>query len=232
VHAFTASGVFFGFLALLEVVAHRPRMALLWLALAQVVDGVDGTLARAFSVREVLPGIDGAVLDLVVDYVTYVLVPALFILTFVALPPGLGLATAFLILFTSLYCFSNVGMKSADYYFVGFPAMWNAVALYLFLLELPPVLSFAGIVVLAAATFTRWEFVHPFRVAHFRLANLAATVLWLVTSAVLVVRHPGRPAIAFAGWLLATAWFGAVSAWRTARVGPPRRQAGHARGHP
>lgn len=147
-----------------------------WLFAALVVDGVDGTLARAARVKEVTPRIDGEALDLVIDYLNYVFVPTLFMWEADLLPSPLLLAA--LILISSLYIFARRDMKTDDGYFRGFPALWNIVALYLFAGELPR--DLAGVIVLALviSTFAPIHFVHPFRVRDYGLWLPALALVW------------------------------------------------------
>lgn len=218
VHVFTASGAVLGLLALLATAAGDAKLCLAWLGVALVVDGVDGTLARRASVKQVLPGIDGSVLDLVIDYLTYVVVPAVFMHQFGLLPSGLvSIALAAWVLLTSLYCFANVQMKSGDNYFVGFPAIWNVVALYLWLLGLDPWINAAVVVGLGLLTFTTVKFLHPFRVKALMPLNIAVTTVWLLCCGALVVLSPDRPGWLFGLWLMASAYYGTVCVWRTAR---------------
>ncbi|WP_448189613.1 CDP-alcohol phosphatidyltransferase family protein [Azospirillum sp. sgz301742] len=220
VHGFTASGVVLGLGALLSAGQGEPALCFAFLGVALVVDGVDGTFARRARVREVLPGIDGAVLDLVVDYLTYVLVPAVFVIFYDLLPRGLGTPGAAWMLVTALYCFANTGMKSADHYFVGFPAIWNVVVLCLWLLGLDPWINAAVVLALGVLTFTKVTFLHPLRVRAMLPLNVLVTTAWLASAAWLVAEHPARPALPFAVWLGASAWYVAVCAWRTMRGGP------------
>lgn len=215
VHGFTASGVVLGLAALLAAGQGEPAACFAFLGLALVVDGVDGTFARRARVREVLPGIDGAVLDLVVDYLTYVLVPAVFVIFYDLLPRGLGTPGAAWMLVTSLYCFANTGMKSDDHYFVGFPAIWNVVVLCLWLLGLDPWVNAAVVLGLGVLTFTRVKFLHPLRVRALMPLNVTVAAAWLLSAGWLVAAHPVRPALPFAVWLGASACYIAVCAWRT-----------------
>lgn len=222
VHALTASGAVLGLLALLAIIQGDPRAALLWLALALAVDGLDGPIARKVGVRDVIPWVDGAALDLVVDYLTYVLVPALFLYWFELLPPGWGLAGAGFVLLSALYCFANVGMKTNDNYFVGFPALWNVVVLYLWLLQTPPLLNAAIVAVLGVLTFVPIKFVHPIRVREGRPITITATIVWTVCSLTLLALAPARPWWLTAPWLAASAWVLFVSlrrTWRGAAAG-------------
>lgn len=218
VHVFTASGAVLGLLALLEVAAGDAKACLGWLGLALIVDGVDGTLARRASVKQVLPGIDGSVLDLVIDYLTYVVVPAVFMHRFGIFPSGLiSVALAAWVLLTSLYCFANVGMKSGDNYFVGFPAIWNVVALYLWILGLSPWINAGVTVGLGLLTFSTVKFLHPFRVRALMRLNILTTGLWMASGAALVAVAPERPAVPLAIWLVTTFYYAAVCIWRTLR---------------
>lgn len=217
VHGFTALGVVLGFAALMAAAQGEAVQCFVFLGLALVVDGVDGTFARRLKVRETIPGIDGAVLDLVIDYLTYVLVPAVFIVWFDLLPRGLGMAGALWMLVTSLYCFANTGMKSADHYFVGFPAIWNVVVLYLWLLASNPAINAAVVLVLGVLTFVPVKFLHPLRVRALLPVNVLVTGAWLAAAAWLVAVHPERPVLPFAVWLAASGYYVAVCAWRTLR---------------
>ena len=153
----------------------------MWLGLALLVDGLDGTLARKYDVKVVLPHFDGSTLDLVIDYLTYVFIPAIFVYRFIPLPEYTLLLSVGIILLSSLFCFCNVNMKSKDNYFVGFPAAWNVVVVYLYLLDFEPWVTFAVIMVLAGLTLTRMKFLHPFRVKQFMPLNIAVTMVWMLS---------------------------------------------------
>jgi phosphatidylcholine synthase len=168
IHAFTASGAVLAFLAFLAVEGGQFRLALWWLAAALVVDGVDGPLARWAGVKERTPEIDGATLDLVVDYLTYVFVPAVLLYRAGLLPPDLALAGVTAILLSSLYTFARTDMKTADNFFRGFPAVWNVVVFYLFVFHPDPMVSAAVVVLFAVLTFAPIHFIHPVRVTSYR----------------------------------------------------------------
>ena len=217
VHAVTASGVILGLLALLAVLDGRPQVCLLWLGAALLVDGLDGTLARKFDVKGVLPHFDGSTLDLVIDYLTYVFIPAIFVYRFIALPEYTLLLSLGVILLSSLFCFCNLNMKSKDNYFVGFPAAWNVVIVYLYLLDFAPWLSLVTILVLAGLTLTKMKFLHPFRVKQFMPLNIGVTLLWMAACALLIVQYPLNQAWLLLVWGLATAYFVGICLWRTLR---------------
>src|SRR5215213_1678504 len=181
VHIFTASGAALAFLALQAAVEQRWSVMFAWLALALVIDGVDGALARLLQVRTTVPRWSGDILDLVVDVLTYVLVPAYAISAAGLVPASLSTLSAVLILMTSVIYFADVKMKDRENYFVGFPAVWNIVAFYLFLLRPDPWVTAGIIVTLSVLTFVPIPFVHPMRVRRAKLLN----TLLLAVSAVL-----------------------------------------------
>jgi phosphatidylcholine synthase len=178
VHMFTGSGVLLGLAALLEIERERWHWALLWLFVAVVVDGVDGTFARWARVKEKAPRIDGDALDLIVDFLTYVFVPTLFIWRAGLVPEPLAPWLAGAILFSSLYLFTRRDMKTADNYFRGFPSLWNIVAFYLFVTELGPTAGAAIVALLVLMTFAPVHFVHPFRVRDYGRWLPLLTALW------------------------------------------------------
>ncbi len=183
IHIFTAAGAALGFAALLAAVERRWTVMFWCLGAALLVDGIDGTLARKFRVADVLPRWSGDVLDLVVDFVTYVFVPAYAITASGLLPPLLAIPAGMMIVVTSALYFADRDMKTADNYFRGFPALWNAAAFYLFVLKPAPWLTATAVVVLAILTFVPFKFLHPFRVTRLRTATLVALVLWSVLGA-------------------------------------------------
>lgn len=214
-HGFTATGVVIAFLATIALFDDQAKACLLWLGLALAVDGVDGSLARKFNVQSVLPGFDGSVLDLVIDYLTYVFIPALFIYSYIELPPYTLLLSTAIILVSSLFCFCNLEMKSKDNYFQGFPAAWNVVALCLYIIQPTPWVTFLAIIGLALLTLTRMKFLHPFRVRRFMPLNIVVTTIWLVCSALLIINHPHNGPVVMGLWLTMSAYFLGICLWRT-----------------
>lgn len=180
VHVFTASGAVLGLLALDAAVRGSFAAMFGWLAAALVVDGVDGTLARRLRVAELLPRWSGDALDLVVDYLTYVVVPAYALLAAGLLPPVAEIACLAAILVSPALYFADRQMKTGDNYFRGFPAVWNVVVFYLLLLRPEPWLAAAGVAVFTVLTFLPVVFVHPLRVKRFRGLNIAMLTAWAV----------------------------------------------------
>jgi phosphatidylcholine synthase len=178
VHVFTALGAGVALLAMLEAVREHWAAMFAWLGAALLIDGLDGPMARRLDVVRLQPNWSGDVLDLVVDFVTYVFVPAYAITASGLLLPlaapllGVGIAVS-----GALY-FADRRMKSADNHFRGFPGLWNVAAFYLFLLRWPPAMSSLGIAVLIVATFLPFHVLHPVRVARLRWLTLTLMALW------------------------------------------------------
>ena len=178
VHVFTACGAACALLALIAAVeAQWPKM-FLWLGLALFIDGIDGTFARRLKVAEVLPRWSGDILDLVVDILNYVFVPAYAIATGNLLPPVAAVPLALVVVVTGALYFADRWMKTPDHYFRGFPALWNVAAFYLFLLKLAPWLAAIMVAALALLTFVPFHVLHPVRIPHLRALTTAALVAW------------------------------------------------------
>lgn len=180
VHIFTACGAACGFLALLAAVRGGWPEMFAWLGVAAMIDGLDGSLARRLQVAETLPRWSGDVLDLVVDIITYVFVPAYAIAAGGFAPPTLATALGLLVAVTGSLYFADRDMKTPDYYFRGFPALWNVAAFYLFLIKPPTWLTALVVLALAVLTFMPVHFIHPVRIARLRALTLLALLLWAV----------------------------------------------------
>ena len=186
VHALTASGALIGLLALYAAWGGDLRTAFLWLIAATAIDAVDGWLARLAHVGTHAPGIDGARLDDIVDYVTYVFVPAAIMLRAVLFPAALAWPAAGAVVVSSAFGFSRTNAKTPDHFFTGFPSYWNVVALYLVLLGLAPAWNAAIVLLLAALVFVPIRYLYPSRMTSWRTPTLvfgsawAALMVWIV----------------------------------------------------
>ncbi|RJK95438.1 CDP-alcohol phosphatidyltransferase family protein [Vallicoccus soli] len=193
VHVYTASGAVLALLIVLAAIDGDVERAL-WLGLvALVVDGTDGMLARRMRVKERIPQFDGARLDDIVDYLTYAFAPVLLLWTGGYLPDnGGGLALAMLPLLASTYQFCRIDAKSDDHYFffLGFPSYWNVVAFYVVVLDLPPAVVGAILLVCSALVFVPIGYVYPSRTVTLRPLTLALTAVWLVAYAVVLLQSP------------------------------------------
>jgi phosphatidylcholine synthase len=193
VHVFTACGAACAMLALIAAVSTEWTRMFLWLGLALIIDGLDGTFARRLRVAELLPRWSGETLDFVVDFATYVFVPAYAIAACGLLPSSVALPLGLIVTVTGALYFADRRMKTSDSYFRGFPAVWNVVAFYLLLLKPAPWLGAIAIAVLAAATFAPIHFIHPIRVPRWRLLNLAVLVLWALLAALALAQNLEPP---------------------------------------
>jgi phosphatidylcholine synthase len=160
----------------------------LCLGLALVIDGVDGPIARAFDVQNVLPRWSGDTLDLVVDFTTYVFVPAYAIAASGLLPQFLAIPAGIVVVISGALYFADREMKTKDNYFRGFPAVWNLAAFYLYLLEPPEWAAAFAIAVLAGLSFVPIKFLHPLRVQQWRIVNSALLAVWAVLAFVAVIQ--------------------------------------------
>jgi len=180
VHLFTATGAVLAMLAMLAAVEQHWSLMFLWLVVAFVVDGIDGPLARKYHVQTKAPQIDGVLLDLIIDYLTYVFIPAFALFNSDLLPGWTGWIAIIVITFASVLYFADTRMKTADYSFSGFPACWNMVAVVVFATRPEFWLLLVVVVVLAAAMFTRVKFVHPVRTMRWRVVTLPVSLAWTV----------------------------------------------------
>jgi phosphatidylcholine synthase len=219
VHAFTASGAVLGLLALHAAVDRRWTTMFLWLGAALVVDGIDGTFARALKVGEALPRISGDVLDLIVDYLTYVIVPAYALAQSGLLPEALSWPLAAAIALSSAFYFADTAMKTAEGGFRGFPAIWNIAVFVLFVVAAPPTINAVVVLGLIAATFAPFVFVHPLRVRRLRTATFAALALWSLAAALALI-HALAPPAWVTGLLVASSLYFFVAAFAFGRARP------------
>jgi phosphatidylcholine synthase len=206
VHILTAAGAALALGALLYAVRDQWAAMFLCLGIALIVDGVDGTIARWLKVAEVLPRWSGDVLDFVVDFATYVFVPAYAIAAGGLLPEPLALPAGIVIVVSGALYFADREMKTADNYFRGFPALWNVAAFYLFLLKPAPLLAAIIVAALAALSFVPFKFLHPLRVARLRVLNIIGLILWSVL-ALIAVLEDLAPGPWVAGGLVVTALY-------------------------
>jgi phosphatidylcholine synthase len=228
VHVYTASGAV---LALLIVLAALDGDAItaLWIALvALVIDGTDGMLARTARVKETIPWFDGALLDNIVDYLTYVFAPVVLLWTTGALPHGpLGGVLAALPLLASSYQFCRVDAKTEDHTFLGFPSYWNVVAFYAVVLGLSRPVTAAVLVVCSVLVFVPVRYLYPSRTRAFRTLSLVLTAVWLGSYALLLVQFPHPRPLVIALSLAYLVYYVAVSGYLTA-MAARRRQRGRA----
>jgi phosphatidylcholine synthase len=219
VHLLTASGAVAGLLALVAAARGDYLASLRWMALTIAIDGVDGALARTFHVKTVIPSVDGALLDNVVDYFTWSAVPAFFL----CMSPLAGewgrWPAAAAILIASGYQFARTDAKTADHAFSGFPSYWNIAVFYLFVLDYPAWFNVPVILLCAAASFAPLRCLYPSRTPHWRAFNVFLGVLWALCLTAALFRYPdGHMTFVRLSWAY-IAYYAAFSAWLTLRAG-------------
>jgi phosphatidylcholine synthase len=218
VHAYTALGSAFALLAVLAGVDGRLRAAFLWLVAAMVVDASDGTLARRAQVKERVPEFDGALLDNIVDYLTYVFAPVVILQQNGFLPGGrTGLLVAALPLLASCYQFCRTDAKTEDHLFLGFPSYWNVLAFYAVVLDLSVAVTTTLVVVCTVLVFVPIGYLYPSRATAFRRSGVGLGVLWALAGLVLVVQLPAPSRLLADATLLYIAYYFFISLLLTAR---------------
>ncbi len=184
VHLLTATGSILSMLAMLAAVDEKWSLMFLWLLFALLVDGIDGPLARRYHVKNNWPIYDGVLMDLIVDYLTYVFIPAYALFKSGILPGWPGYIAIIVIVYGSVVYFSDTRMKTKDKSFSGFPGCWNMVVLVMFAMRPSPGVVLALVIALTVAMFLNLKFIHPTRTRRWYSWNLAAALVWLVTAAI------------------------------------------------
>jgi phosphatidylcholine synthase len=207
VHLFTATGAIWGFLTLLAIFEENWRAAIIWMIIAMCVDGFDGMLARWFHVKEYASGVDGGLMDNIIDYLNYVVVAAFILIKAPnIMPAGLEMAGAFSILLTSAYQFSQVDAKTDEdeqsFFFKGFPSVWNFLVIYMMLLGLNPWFNFALLVICNILVFVPVKYVYPSRNTRLRRLTLGLTYLYAGIGVWGLMQYPSVPQ-----WIV---WFSLV----------------------
>jgi phosphatidylcholine synthase len=201
VHAYTAAGAVLGFLAIRAAITLDFRSAFLWLFAAALVDSTDGVFARWARVHERVPNFSGAKLDDIVDYLTFVFVPAVILSQANAITGAWTIPVVTAMLLSSLFGFVSEDAKTDDHFFTGFPSYWNIVALYLVVWRLTPALNAVILLTLSALVFVRIGYVYPTRTTTARALTLTLGLLWSVLMLVLILQLP-TPRRSLAWWSL------------------------------
>lgn len=190
VHAYTASGAVLAFMATQAATTRNFRAAFLWLFAAVLVDSTDGFLARAARVHERLPNVSGQKLDDIVDYLTFVFVPAVIVWQADVVPEVWTVPVVAAMLLSSLYGFVSEDAKTEDHFFTGFPSYWNIAALYLVVLGLSPTLSAVILLTLSALVFVRTGYIYPTKMTTARTFTLTLGSLWGLMMLALILQLP------------------------------------------
>lgn len=191
VQAFTASGAVTGFMAIVAISAHRWQEAMLWLLLAIIIDGIDGTFARLFRVKKVLPNFDGKAMDYVIDFANYAIIPTYFFYEAAIVDETWRMPCVVVMLIVSAFYYGTPGMVSDDFHFVGFPVLWNIVVHYLFFIfSFPPMVNVTVIMIIAILHFVPIKYPYPSRTSKLMLFNVINTVLCMVVNGAIIYMYP------------------------------------------
>jgi len=192
-HLFTATGAIWGFLAILAIQQHDWKAAIAWMILAMFVDGFDGMLAQRFETPRLAASIDGALLDNILDYLNYVVVPVFFLWEADFLPAGSKLWVAIAILLSSAYQFTQIDAKTEDHYFKGFPCYWNVMVIYMLVLQLPAWVNLAFTIFFVILIFVPVKYLYSSRISFLRPLTLALTYAWAILGIYGLMLYPRVP---------------------------------------
>ncbi|MGZ8442286.1 MAG: CDP-alcohol phosphatidyltransferase family protein [Candidatus Binatia bacterium] len=213
VHLYTALGAVVGLYTILAIIESNFRLAFFLMAGTVIIDATDGALARAARVKEVLPWFDGALLDNLVDFLNYVIVPCLMLLRANLLPSQDALWLAALPVLSSAYGFSQRDAKTADHFFLGFPSYWNIVFFYFYTLKTALWINAFLIIILSILVFVPMRFIYPSRAPRFRYSTNVLGALWGAAVLYLIYRLPAPPRSLLLASLLFPAYYMALSLW-------------------
>jgi len=211
VHAYTASGALMGLAGVAAAAAGDVRTAFIWMFAATFVDGTDGVLARAARVKERTPAFDGARLDDIVDYLTFVFLPAYLLFANGYLPDELRWPVVAAMLLSSAYGFASLDAKTSDHFFTGFPSYWNIVALYLVAAGMSPWINAAVLLAFAVLVFVRIGYVYPSRTPALQRTTLTLMLVWAVLLLLMIVWLPSPPRWVLLASLVFPVYYAALS---------------------
>jgi phosphatidylcholine synthase len=220
VHAYTASGIVLAFLAARAFIEFDYPTGFVWLWVQVFIDATDGWLARRLRVRERIPWFDGAKLDDITDYLTYVFVPALFVWRGALVPQAWSVPVAAAILMSSAYGFNRTDAKTADHFFTGFPSYWNIVTFYLLVAGWASTMNAAILVAFAVLVFMPIRYVYPSRTPAFRVVTNAAGVVWAGLMLLMLWQYPAVSRPVFWASLAYPAYYFLLSFWLHFRRSP------------
>ena len=214
VHLFTATGAVWGFLTLLAIWESNFKLAIVYIVIAMLVDGFDGMLARWFHVKEYAAGVDGGLMDNIIDYLNYVVVASLLLIRVPGLlPTGFAMAAAISILLTSAYQFSQTDAKTDNdsYFFKGFPSVWNFLVVYMMLLGLNPWINLALVALCNILIFVPVKYLYPSRNTRLRRFTLGFTYLYAGLGVWALMQYPDVPKWVAPASFVYVAYYAALS---------------------
>jgi len=219
-HLVTASGLLFGFLSIAAIFESQHRTALIWMTAAVVSDAVDGTLARKLKSANKLPDFNGKMLDEIVDYITYVMVPALFIYKANLIPSISNNWMLPAILIASAYQFAQANAKTHDNFFTGFPSYWNIAVFYMLLINSSPITNLILLIILTTLIFIPIKYYYPSRNTKHKFAIMSLTLIWGISGISLIITYPTIYPIPLWISILCSTYYVALSIYNTLHSKP------------
>jgi len=222
VHLLTGFGIVAGFFALIAVMNNNQKEAFLWLGLAFLLDSIDGTLARKFNVKKNLPNIDGKMLDSIIDFFNYVIIPSIMIYWFRYVPDQFILLIPAILIFISIFSYVNLNILTNDNYYNGFPAIWNVIVLYFYIFGTSQNINLIFLILLIFLKFSPLKCIHPLRVKKFKNLSIFFALIWFIMSIFLVVIkdlnvNPVYELFFMFLWVISNIYFISVSIFKTLR---------------
>ena len=222
VHLLTGFGIVAGFFALIAVMNSSQKEAFLWLGLAFLIDSIDGTLARKFNVKKNLPNIDGQMLDSIIDFFNYVIIPSIMIYWFRYVPDQFLVLIPAILILISIYSYVNLNILTNDNYYNGFPAIWNVVVLYFYIFGTSQYINLIFLIILIFLKFSPLKCIHPLRVKKFRSLSIFFAIIWFINSVLLIVIkdlniNPVYEVFLMFLWVVSNIYFISVSIFKTFR---------------
>ena len=222
VHLLTGFGIVAGFFALIAVMNSNQKEAFLWLGLAFLIDSIDGTLARKFNVKKNLPNIDGQMLDSIIDFFNYVIIPSIMIYWFRYVPDSFLVLIPAILIFISIYSYVNLNILTNDNYYNGFPAIWNVIVLYFYIFGTSQYINLIFLIILIFLKFSSLKCMHPLRVKKFKSLSIFFVIIWFITSLLLIVIkdlniNPVNEVFLMFLWVVSNIYFISVSIFKTFR---------------
>ena len=220
VHLLTGFGIVAGFFSLISVLNNNQKDAFLWLGLAFLIDSIDGTLARKFDVKKNLPNIDGKMLDSIIDFFNYVIIPSIMIYWFYYVPDQFIVLIPVILIFISIYSYVNLNILTNDNYYNGFPAIWNVVVLYFYIFGTSQNFNLLFLILLILLKFSPLKCIHPLRVKKLKYLSIFFTIVWFMMSVLLIIikdsdMNPVYEIFLMFLWCVSNIYFITVSIFKT-----------------
>ena len=222
IHLLTGMGIIAGFFAVIAILNDNQKEAFLWLGLAFLIDSVDGTLARKFNVKKNLPNIDGKMLDSIIDFFNYVIIPSIMIYWFRYVPDQFIIFIPAILILISIFSYVNLNILTDDNYYNGFPAIWNVVILYFYIFGTSQNINLIFLILLILLKFSPLKCIHPLRVKKLKNFSIFFSILWFITSVFLIILkgsnlNPVYEIFLMFLWVVSNIYFITVSVFKTFR---------------